>query len=158
MGFFTHSTLNKRLIMSKLQRTLWQYVVAFAAAVVVIGGISWAHHVHATAGPATSGSQSVGDTLVVNTTDLAKDVIGYNGTTPLEIKLVDGVIVAVKALPNSETPRFFQRVQKSSIFTAPIGKTPAQVLKIHFDAVSGATFSSKAVIENLRRGVKSIAE
>ena len=144
--------------MSKLQRTLWQYVVAFAAAVIVIGGVSWHHHVHATSAPVTPGSQAVGDTLVVNTTDLAKDVIGYNGTTPLEIKLVDGTIVAVKALPNSETPRFFQRVQKSSIFTAPIGKTPAQVIQMHFDAVSGATFSSEAVIENLSRGLKSIAE
>ena len=141
-----------------MRATLIQYLLAFGIAVVVIGGISWAHHVHATAGPATPASQSAGDTLVVNTTDLAKDVIGYNGTTPLEIKLVDGVIVAVKALPNSETPRFFQRVQKSSLFTAPIGKTPAQVRQMHFDAVSGATFSSEAVIENLRRGVNSIAE
>lgn len=144
--------------MKKLYSTLWQYVVAFAAAVVVIGGVSWAHHVHATAGLATPASQSAGDTLIVNTTDLAKDVIGYNGTTPLEIKLVDGVIVGVKALPNSETPRFFQRVQKSSLFTAPIGKTPAQVLETHLDAVSGATFSSEAVIENLRRGLQSIAK
>ena len=139
-------------------KTIYQYLIAFAAAVIVIGGVSWHHHVHATSAPVTPGSQAVGDTLVVNTTDLAKDVIGYNGTTPLEIKLVDGVIVAVKALPNSETPRFFQRVQKSSIFTAPIGKTPAQVRQMHFDAVSGATFSSEAVIENLRRGVNSIAE
>ena len=132
--------------------------MAFAAAVVVIGGVSWAHHVHATAAPATPGSQAAGDTLVVNTTDLAKDVIGFNDRTPLEIKLVDGVIVAVKALPNQETPRFFQRVTGSPIFTAPIGKTPQQVLQMHFDAVTGATYSSEAVIENLRRGVKSIAE
>ncbi len=144
--------------MKKLYSTLWQYVVAFAAAVVVLGGVSWAHHVHATAAPATPASQSAGDTLIVNTTDLAKDVIGYNGTTPLEIKLVDGVIVAVKALPNSETPRFFQRVTASPIFTAPIGKTPQQVLQMHFDAVTGATYSSEAVLENLRRGLKSIAE
>lgn len=144
--------------MNNMRATLIQYLLAFGIAVVVIGGVSWAHHTQATAGPATPASQSAGDTLVVNTTDLAKDVIGYNGTTPLEIKLVDGVIVAVKALPNSETPRFFQRVQKSPIFTAPIGKTPAQVRKMHFDAVTGATFSSEAVIENLRRGVNTISE
>ena len=52
----------------------------------------------------------------------------------------------------------FCRVTGSPIFTAPIGKTPQQVLQMHFDAVSGATYSSEAVIENLRRGVKSIAE
>ena len=141
-----------------MRATLIQYLLAFGIAVVVIGGVSWAHHVHATAGPAIPGSLTVGDTLVVNTTELAKDVIGYNGTTPLEIKLVDGVIVAVKALPNQETPRFFQRVTSSPIFTVPVGKTPAQVLQMHFDAVSGATFSSEAVIENLQRGLKSINE
>ena len=41
--------------MKKLYSTLWQYVIALAAAVVVLGGVSWAHHVHATAAPATTG-------------------------------------------------------------------------------------------------------
>ena len=144
--------------MKKLYSTLWQYVVVFAAAVVVIGGVSWAHHVHATAGPATPASQSAGDTLIVNTTDLAKDVIGYNGTTPLEIKLVDGVIVGIKALPNKESPGYFRRVVSSPIFTLPIGKKPAEVLDMQLDAVSGATYSSEAVIENLRRGLRSVSQ
>lgn len=144
--------------MSKKHSTLWQYVVALAAAVVVIGGVSWAHHVHATAAPATPGNQSAGDTLVVNTTAMAQDVIGFNDRTPLEIKLVDGVIVGIKALPNKESPGYFRRVVSSAIFTSPIGKTPQQVLQMHFDAVTGATYSSEAVIENLRRGLKSIVE
>ncbi|MDT3366939.1 MAG: FMN-binding protein [Bacteroidota bacterium] len=29
---------------------------------------------------------------------------------------------------------------------------------MHFDAVTGATYSSEAVLENLSRGLKSIAE
>lgn len=158
MGFFSHSAFYKYLIMSKLQRKLWQYVVAFVAAVAVIGGVSWAHHAQATASLHAERASAGGDTLVVNTTDMARDVIGFNDRTPLEIKLLDGVIVAVKALPNSETPRFFQRVEQSALFTAPIGKTPAQVLEMKLDAVSGATYSSEAVIENLRRGLKSVAE
>lgn len=144
--------------MKKLYSTLWQYVVAFAAAVLVIGGVSWAHHVHATAGPATPASQSAGDTLVVNTTDMARDVIGFNDRTPLEIKLVDGVIVGIKALPNKESPGYFRRVVSSSIFQAPIGKKPAEVLDMQLDAVSGATYSSEAVIENLRRGLRSVSQ
>lgn len=144
--------------MKKLYSTLWQYVVAFAAAVVVIGGVSWAHHVHATAGPATPASQSAGDTLVVNTTDIARDVIGFNDRTPLEIKLVDGVIVGIKALPNKESPGYFRRVVSSAIFQAPIGKKPAEVLDMQLDAVSGATYSSEAVIENLRRGLRSVSQ
>ena len=144
--------------MKKLYSTLWQYVVAFAAAVVVIGGVSWAYHAHATAGPATPASQSAGDTLVVNTTDIARDVIGFNDRTPLEIKLVDGVIVGIKALPNKESPGYFRRVVSSAIFQAPIGKKPAEVLDMQLDAVSGATYSSEAVIENLRRGLRSVSE
>ena len=144
--------------MKKLYSTLWQYVVAFAAAVVVIGGVSWAYHAHATAGPATPASQSAGDTLVVNTTDMARDVIGFNDRTPLEIKLVDGVIVGIKALPNKESPGYFRRVVSSAIFQAPIGKKPAEVLDMQLDAVSGATYSSEAVIENLRRGLRSVSQ
>ena len=146
------------MIMSKLQRTLGQYAIALAAAVLVLGGISWAYHVHATATPAAPGSRPAADTLVVNTASMARDVIGFNDRTPLEIKLVDGVIVAVEALPNQETPGYFRRVLESALFTAPVGKTPAEALELKLDAVSGATYSSEAVIENLRRGLKSVAE
>ena len=39
------------------------------------------------------------DTLVINTTELCKDVIGYDGPTPLVIKVVNGVVAKVEALP-----------------------------------------------------------
>ena len=38
------------------------------------------------------------DTLVINTTELCKDVIGYDGPTPLVIKVVNGVVAKVEAL------------------------------------------------------------
>ena len=131
---------------------------AFALALVLVGGVSWAYHVHGQAGLDGGGMTKQADTLVVNTTTLAQDVIGYNGRTPLEIKLSGGVIVSIEALPNEETPGFFRRVRSSSIFTAPIGRTPKEVLGMQLDAVSGATFSSEAVIENLRRGLQSVAQ
>ena len=59
------------------------------------------------------GTRSAGsapaDTLVVNTTELCKDVIGYDGPTPLLIKVVKGVVVKVEALPNTESPSYFDR-------------------------------------------------
>ena len=127
-------------------------------ALAVLGGVSLAYHAHATAPKPVSGSVPAADTLVVNTTDMARDVIGFNDRTPLEIKLVDGVIVGIKALPNKESPGYFRRVVSSPIFTAPIGKKPAEVLDIKIDAVSGATYSSEAVIENLRRGLRSVSQ
>ena len=36
--------------------------------------------------------KAVADTLIVNTTDLCKDVIGYDGPTPLKITIVKGVV------------------------------------------------------------------
>ena len=92
--------------------------------------------------------------FVVNTTKSGKNVMGFAGTTPVEITVTDGVIEKVVALPNQETPEYFKKVQDSPIFTQLIGKTPQEASGIQLDAVSGATFSSKAVIENLRIGLK----
>lgn len=96
--------------------------------------------------------------FVVNTEKLGKEVMGYAGTTPVEITVTDGKIEKIEALPNSETPGFFQRVQESPIFTALIGKTVKEASEVKLDAVSGATFSSKAVIENIRLGLQEAAK
>ena len=45
--------------------------------------------------------------FVVNTEKLGKEVMGYAGTTPVEIYVVDGKIDKIVALPNQETPSFF---------------------------------------------------
>ncbi len=96
--------------------------------------------------------------FVVNTTKSGKSVLGFAGTTPVEITVTDGRIEKIEALPNSETPGFFQRVQESPIFTALIGKTVKEASEVKLDAVSGATFSSKAVIENIRLGLQEAAK
>lgn len=96
--------------------------------------------------------------FVVNTEKLGKEVMGYAGTTPVEIYVVDGRIEKIVALPNSETPGFFQRVLESPIFTALNGKTVKEASEVKLDAVSGATYSSKAVIENIRLGLKEAAK
>ena len=96
--------------------------------------------------------------FVVNTEKLGKEVMGYAGTTPVQITVTDGKIEKVEALPNSETPGFFQRVLDSPIFTALNGKTIKEASEVKLDAVSGATYSSKAVIENIRLGLQEAAK
>ena len=98
------------------------------------------------------------DTLVVNTTDLCKDIIGYDGPTPLKITVVKGVVAKVEALPNTESPSYFKLVLDSGLLKGVVGKTPAEAAKLPLDAVSGATYSSEAVIENLRAGLKEAAK
>lgn len=96
------------------------------------------------------------DTVVVNTTELCKNVIGYNGPTPLIIKVVNNVVVKVEALPNQETPKFFRIVEKGGLLQAPIGLTVEKASTKPYDAVTGATYSSIAVIRNIKMGLKSL--
>ena len=97
------------------------------------------------------------DTLVINTTELCKDVIGYDGPTPLLIKVVDGVVARVDALPNTESPSYFERVIQGGLLKAVVGKKVSEAARMQLDAVSGATYSSEAVIENLRAGLAEAA-
>ncbi len=90
---------------------------------------------------------------VVNTTKLAPEVRGYMGTTPLKIYIKDDKIQKIEALPNDETPHFFEAV-KQELLGAWNGMTVKQALKADVDAVSGATYSSKAVKENVRLGLE----
>ncbi len=97
-------------------------------------------------------------TVVVNTTKSGKAVMGFAGTTPVEITVTDGKVEKVVALPNKETPEYFQKVLDSPIFTKLLGKTVQEASQVQLDAVSGATFSSKAVIENINIGLKEAAK
>ena len=96
------------------------------------------------------------DTLKVNTTSLASDVEGFNGTTPVEISVVKGKITRIKLLPNQETPSFLHLVIDSGLLKALDGKTVEEASKVKLDAVSGATYSSTAIIENIHRGLDSL--
>lgn len=96
------------------------------------------------------------DTLKVNTAQLASDVEGFNGTTPVEISLVNRKITRIKLLPNQETPAFLQIVIDSGLLKALDGKTVEEASKVKLDAVSGATYSSTAIIENINRGLESL--
>jgi len=91
-------------------------------------------------------------TIVINTTGLGKDIIGYAGTVPLEIYLKDNKVIEVKALKNSETPDFFD--QASVLLSKWNGKTTEEASALKVDAVSGATFTSKAIIGNVQRGLQ----
>lgn len=89
---------------------------------------------------------------IIHTAPLGKDIIGYAGTTPLDIYVKGGVIERIEALPNEETPDFFDAVQ-AELLPAWDGKTIEEALAMQVDAVSGATFSSEAVKQNVQAGL-----
>ena len=89
--------------------------------------------------------------FVVSTKPLAKDVQGYGGPVPLKIHIKDGRVVAVEAEPNAESPDFFNRAKE--LLNHWQGKSVDEALAEEVDAVSGATFSSRAIIANMQRGL-----
>ncbi|MCD8317424.1 MAG: FMN-binding protein, partial [Paraprevotella sp.] len=97
-------------------------------------------------------------TFVVHTGMLAKDIIGYGGNTPVDISVKEGRIVRVTPLPNAESSEFFGRLKEEGLFSRWIGMTPEEAVKADVDAVSGATFSSTAVIATVRRGMQYVVD
>ena len=89
--------------------------------------------------------------FVVNTKLLAKDVQGYGGPVPLKIHIKDGRVAAVEAEPNAESPDFFNRAKE--LLNHWQNKSVDEALAEEVDAVSGATFSSRAIIANMQRGL-----
>ena len=93
---------------------------------------------------------NVADTMVIHTALLADDVFGYAGTTPLDVYILNDTVVKVVPLKNTETPEFFS--EAVGIVSSWNGKKLSEAYTMHVDVVSGATLSSKAIIENARRG------
>lgn len=91
-------------------------------------------------------------TTVVNTTSIAKSVKGYGGTTPLKIYISKNKITKIETLANNEAPGFFAKAKK--LLSAYIGKDPKTAAKMNVDAVSGATYSSEALIGNMKKGLE----
>ena len=92
-------------------------------------------------------------TYVVNTTTLAKDVEGYNGPTPLEVYIKKNKIVKVVMLKSQETPKYNARVKKEMLPGYENQKI-AKGKSLEVDGVTGATFTSNAVKENVKRALE----
>lgn len=91
-------------------------------------------------------------TIVVDTRLLAKDVQGYGGPVPLRIHVSkSGVVDSIVAEPNAESPDFFNHA--SAILAQWQGKTVDEAAAMEVDGVTGATFSSRAIITNVQRGL-----
>lgn len=92
-------------------------------------------------------------TYIVNTTTLAQDVEGYNGPTPVEIHIKKNKIVKVLLLKSQETPKYNARIKKELLpkyENVKIVKNKGTEV----DGLTGATFTSDAIKENVRRGLE----
>ena len=89
---------------------------------------------------------------VVNTTTLAEDIEGYAGPTPLKIYIKGSKIEKIEALKNLETPKYFALI-KRDLLSKWNGLAVKKAAAQQVDVVTGATYTSEAVIENVRRGL-----
>lgn len=92
------------------------------------------------------------DVTVINTTSLATDVEGYAGQTPVKVYIKGGKVLRVEALENEETPKYFDMMSQK-LMKKWNGLPVKTAEKQKVDVVTGATVSSEAVIENVRRGI-----
>ena len=91
-------------------------------------------------------------TQVIYTGDIAKKVIGYNGPVPLNITIKNGVIENIEVLDNQESPGYLKRAT-AKVLPQYIGKTVAEAKKLDADVATGATYTSKAIIQNIQMGL-----
>lgn len=89
---------------------------------------------------------------VINTTELGKDVEGYQGTTPLKVYIKSGKVEKIEFLKSTETPKYYVKVKKA-LQEKWNGKKVKEAKTMQVDVVTGATYSSEAVIENVRRAL-----
>lgn len=90
---------------------------------------------------------------VVNTATLGRDVIGYVGTTPLKIYIKKDKVVKIEALKNQETPKYMARIKKE-LLDKWDGKKVKDAAQLQVDGLTGATFTSDAVKQNVKLGLE----
>ncbi len=89
---------------------------------------------------------------VINTTEIGKNVEGYNGPTPLKIYINNNKVEKIEALKSFETPKYYVKVKKA-LLEKWNGLKVKDAKALQVDAVTGATFSSEAVIKNVQFGL-----
>ena len=91
-------------------------------------------------------------TYIINTTELAADVEGYAAPTPVEVYIKKNKIVKVVVLTNKETPKYNAKVKKHMVHKYE-GMNVKKGKVQEIDGVTGATFTSHSIHENVRRAV-----
>lgn len=87
---------------------------------------------------------------VASSGPFADAIEGYAGTTPLYVYIDTlGVVRSVVSGQNDETPRFYRRVVET-IFPQWCGLETGEALTLDIDAVTGATYSSNSIVQNMK--------
>ena len=86
---------------------------------------------------------------VVHSLKIANGIIGFAGATPVNVYLRDGVVERVELLESREDAEFINSVVDAGLLSAWNNLTVKEALVLHVDAVSGATYTSTALIKTV---------
>lgn len=104
--------------------------------------------------PTANDTITVGEdgSMVINTAPLGKDIIGYAGTVPVKITVTDDTVRQISVTDNEETGSFLRHAEQ--VTAQWTGKSLEEAAAAEVDAVSGATYTSEAIIANVERGLQ----
>jgi electron transport complex protein RnfG len=71
------------------------------------------------------------------------------------VVVIKGKISDIRVLENEETPRYLDRAMYG-LKDKWVGKSISKAYKIEVDAVSGATYTSEAIISNMKLALEEL--
>ena len=93
-------------------------------------------------------------TYIVNTTTIANDVEGYAGPTPVEVYIKKNTIVKVVPLKTMDGPKYVAKVKNGMLTKYEGMKIEKKASLTKVDGVTGATFTSDAMRQNIERAIE----
>ena len=88
---------------------------------------------------------------IIESKGIVPGILGYAGPIYLKLQIVDDTITKVEVTENTETPSFYNEVVQSGLLKSWDGKSLNQASMMHVDALSGATYTSNAIIQTLQK-------
>lgn len=93
----------------------------------------------------------------LTTSPYGKDIIGYAGPTPILITFdIAKNVKSTDILENNETPGFITMIYSRGFFNSWNGVNISKISSKKVDTLSGATFTTRAVLKNVEKRVKMI--
>lgn len=103
------------------------------------------------------GHEEIGQAILAQKT--TSDIIGYSGPTPLVVVVNDQEQVeCIALLPNDETPSYVGRVVEEGFLKRWKGMPVEEAVSKDMDAISGATYSSVAINETVKKRLSEYAQ
>ena len=97
--------------------------------------------------------------MIVFTSPISDDIIGFYRSIPMTILMdKDQKIVDVIFNKNDETPSYMQKLENKEFTNTFIGLTSHEIIDKQIDAVSGATLSSNAITNSIKKRMTYLEE